>query len=334
MKLRIATRKSRLALTQSRWVADRIRAHAPDLEIEEVHVVTQGDRVTDRPLQAVGGKALFVAEVEAAIVEGRADIAVHSLKDVPGDTELAEGLDILCVPPREDPRDVLVTLDGADLDDLEAGARIGTTSLRRVCQLRRRRPDLEYATLRGNVDTRLRKLEEGKYRGIVLAAAGLQRLGMLEGLKHVVLSTELCLPAVGQGTLAIEGRITDAQIRDLLAPLEHVRTRFETEAERAFLKRLRGTCHVPIAGSARLSAGGERLELEGLVGSLDGQQMISAAGDRYLRNRSHEEDRAAARALGEEVADGLIARGARKLMSEAEASMQRTMHSGNGSGSH
>lgn len=332
MKVRIATRKSKLALTQTRWVAARIREHAPEVTVEEVHVDTKGDRIQDRPLTAVGGKGLFVAEVEAVLVAGDADLAVHSLKDVPGDTDLAEGYDIVCTPPREDPRDVLLTADGSELDALEAGSKVGTTSLRRVCQLRARRPDLQYATLRGNVDTRLRKLDEGQYAAIVLAAAGLSRLGLLAGRPHRPLPVELSLPAVGQGTLAIEGRVDDSRVRALLAPLEDDPTRVVTEAERTMLRRLQGSCRVPIAGHARRSEDGQRLSLEGLVGSLDGETLLQAGAERYLTGRRQDDHIAAARELGEEVAANLIARGARKLMREAEAAVQRQEKQGNGGG--
>ncbi|MFW6052135.1 MAG: hydroxymethylbilane synthase [Myxococcota bacterium] len=332
MKLRIATRRSQLALTQTRWVAACIREHHPEVQIEEVRVETKGDRIQDRPLTAVGGKGLFVAEVEAVLVAGDADLAVHSLKDVPGDTDLAEGFDIVCVPPREDPRDLLLTGDGSELDALEAGTRVGTTSLRRVCQLRARRPDLAYATLRGNVDTRLRKLDEGQYGAIVLAAAGLRRLGLLSGRPHWPIPPEVCLPAVGQGTLAIEGRADDARLRHLLAPLEHPPSRIVTEAERTMLRRLQGSCRVPIGGHARRSRDDQRLSLEGLVGSLDGDQMLQAGSERYLTGRRHEDHVAAARELGDEVAEQLIGRGARRLMREAEAAVMRSERHGNGGG--
>ena len=186
MKLRIATRGSNLALVQTRWVGSQLRSHFPDLEIHEVQVKTKGDRIQDRPLAQVGGKGLFVSEVEAVVVRGEADFAVHSLKDVPGDVPLAEGMGILCVPVREDPRDVLVTVDGIDLESLERGAKVGTTSRRRVVQLQRQRPDLSFVPLRGNIETRVRKLREGQCDAIVLAAAGLARTGALDDTPHVV----------------------------------------------------------------------------------------------------------------------------------------------------
>ncbi len=327
MKIRIATRKSKLALTQTRWVAARIRDAAPALEVEEVHVVTRGDVILDKPLAAIGGKGLFISEVEAIVSRGEADLAVHSLKDVPGDTPLAEGMGIVCVPKREDPRDVLLSATGASLADLGRGARVGTTSLRRMAQLRKSRPDLEFATLRGNVETRLGRLDEGRYDAIVLAAAGLKRLGLLEGRKYSVLEPETCLPAVGQGTLAIEARLDDERVRALLAPLEHAETRLRTEAERAMLIALQGSCQVPIAGHARISDDGARLWLEGMVASIDGEQVLTSTSESFLKSRDVDARRAEAAALGEEVAKNLIDKGARDLMREAEATMARQQQS-------
>jgi len=318
MKIRIASRKSELALRQTRWVAARIWEHRPDAQIEEVHVVTKGDKVLDRPLAAIGGKGLFVSEVEATLIQGEADLAVHSLKDVPGDVDLAEGYDIVCVPAREDPRDVLLTRDGLELDALEAGARVGTTSLRRMAQLKARRPDLDFVNLRGNVGTRLRKLDEGQYDAIVLAAAGLQRLGLLEGRPHRMLDLETCLPAVGQGTLALEARKDDASLAEVLAPLEDHGTRLRTEAERALLRILSGSCRVPIGGHARLFDDGTRLSLAAVVASIDGEERLDASSDVYLP-ASSEEAIAAAAKLGRDVGASLLAEGARELMVRTEA---------------
>lgn len=321
-KLRIATRRSRLALVQTQWVGDALRARDPSLEIEEIHVSTEGDRVTDKPLYQIGGKGLFVSEVEAYVARGEADIAVHSLKDVPGDQDPAPGLGLLCFPAREDPHDVLLTRDGIDLMSLHAGARVGTTSLRRASQLRAHRPDLAFDTLRGNVETRMRRLDEGDFDAIVLAAAGLRRLDLLDSRPHVVLPPEVCLPAVGQGTLALEGRLDDDALRALLAPLEDATTRLVTEAERAFLTHLQGSCRVPIAGHARLLEG-PRLSMVGLVGDVDGERLLRASSDLYLRGRDATAKNEEARALGLEVADALIQRGARELMREAEAAVKR-----------
>lgn len=322
-RIRIATRRSKLALWQTRYVTAALKAADPSVEVEEIHVVTQGDKVQDKPLYKVGGKALFVSEVEAYVVRGEAELAVHSLKDVPGDVALADGMDFLCIPEREDPRDVLLTRDGEELMGLTAGARIGTTSLRRTTQLAAQRPDLAFATLRGNVDTRLRKLDDGEYDAIVLAAAGLRRLGLLEGRPYQILSREICLPAVGQGTLAIEGRVDDEVCTRLLSALEHTPTRLVTEAERAMLMTLQGSCTVPIAGHAQLLDDGKRLSLQGLVGDIEGKQLLSACSDVFLEARDLAGRRGEARALGEEVAQGLIDRGARELMAQAEATIAR-----------
>ena len=265
MKLRIATRGSNLALVQTRWVGEQLRAVFPDVDIEEVHVRTKGDRIQDRPLAQVGGKGLFVSEVEAVVVRGEADFAVHSLKDVPGDVPLAEGMGILSVPVREDPRDLLVTVDGIDLESLERGAKVGTTSRRRMVQLQRQRPDLTFVPLRGNIETRVRKLREGQCDAIVLAAAGLARTGALETTPHVVLPPEVCLPAVGQGALAIEGALADDTLRARLGAIEDPTSRITITAERAMLQKLEGNCHSSIAGYARVAEG--RLELEAMVAS-------------------------------------------------------------------
>ncbi len=249
MKLRLATRKSALALAQSRWVAATLQAKQPGLEVELVEVVTQGDRIQNVSLTEIGGKGLFVTEVEQLLLDGRAEFAVHSLKDVPA--ELAKGLVLGAVPEREDPRDVLVTAEGLALDDLEVGSRIGTNSLRRSLQLGRQRNDLEYAMLRGNVDTRLRKLAAGEYRAIVLAAAGLRRLGLFDRPLWPM-PVEISVPAVGQGALAIEARGDDAATLALLAKIDHAESRACVEAERAFLSALGGDCHTPLAGHSRL----------------------------------------------------------------------------------
>ena len=323
MKLRIATRRSKLALTQTRWVARAIKSAHPDVETEEIHVVTRGDRVQDRPLHQVGGKALFVSEVEAYVVRGEADLAVHSLKDVPGDVEIADGCRLACFPRREDPHDVFLTRDGADLMDLPAGSRVGTTSLRRVAQLRAQRPDLDYRNLRGNVDTRLRRLDDGDYDAIVLAAAGLTRLELLAGRPHVVLPTETCLPAVGQGTLALECRADDERTMAAIRELEDAPTRLVTEAERAMLKTLKGSCRVPIAGFGRLFDDGTRLQLQGLVGSIDGDQLLQSSSDIFFSARTPAGQVEEAIRSGHEVANALIAKGARELMAEAEATLLR-----------
>ncbi len=321
MKVRIATRKSPLALAQARWVARELKRHHPGLEVEELHVVTTGDRIQDRPLSEVGGKGLFVTEIEEALSEGRADLAVHSMKDVPA--QLAPGLIIACVPMREDARDVLVTTDGAGLDDLEAFCKIGTSSLRRQAQLRRRRNDVICEPVRGNVETRLRKLDEGQYRAVVLALAGLRRLGLAHR-PHRVLSVEECVPAVGQGALGLETRADDAALAALLAPLDHYETRVAVEAERAFLARLEGGCQLPIAGHAELSHHGSRLRMDALVGSPDGTDVVSAGNDEYIEDQSPEGKLRLATRLGRELAERMIDKGAGEMIEAArELARQR-----------
>ena len=315
MKLRIATRRSNLALVQTRWVGEQLGRHFPGLTVEEVHVQTQGDRIQDRPLAEVGGKGLFVSEVEAVVVRGQADFAVHSLKDVPGDVPLAEGMGILSVPVREDPRDVLLTVDGTELGSLKRGAKVGTTSRRRVVQLQRQRPDLCFVPLRGNIETRLRKLLEGQCDAIVLAAAGLARTGVLDETPHSVLPPDICLPAVGQGALAIEGALSDETLRKYLKAIEDPTTRIQITAERAMLQKLEGNCHSSIAGYASASDG--RLKLDAMVASYDGDQMLSATSDTYLELTSPNAVEQAHQ-LGEEVADHLLSQGARTLIRQAE----------------
>jgi hydroxymethylbilane synthase len=320
VKLRIATRRSNLALVQTRWVGAQLQVHFPGLTVEEVQVKTKGDRIQDRPLALVGGKGLFVSEVEAVVVRGDADFAVHSLKDVPGDVPLAEGMGILSVPVREDPRDVLVTVDGTDLASLKRGAKVGTTSRRRVVQLQRQRPDLGFVPLRGNIETRLRKLHEGQCDAIVLAAAGLARTGVLAQTPHVVLPTHLCLPAVGQGALAIEGPLANESLRAQLKSIEDPTARIQITAERAMLQKLEGNCHSSIAGHA--SAANGRLQLEAMVASYDGDQMLSAMSDIYLDLGSPDAMEIAHR-LGEEVADHLLSQGAHDLIEQGELAALR-----------
>jgi hydroxymethylbilane synthase len=313
MKIRIATRKSKLALVQTRWVGARLCELDPAVEIELLEMVTVGDRITEIPLADVGGKGLFVSELEQAVCEGRADLAVHSLKDIPA--ELAPGLILGCIPQREDPRDVLVTLDGAELDELSAGDRVGTSSPRRTIQLRQLRNDLQYTMLRGNVDTRLAKLDAGQYRAIVLAYAGLRRLGLADRKLWPVPVT-LSVPAVGQGALALECREDDSQLRSLLAGLEHSPSRACIEAERAFLKALGGDCHTPLGGHARYDESQSRIRFDGVVGSIEGERMVRAGAEHYLQPHGPKLIDEA-RAIGEEVARSLLSQGAKELIEEA-----------------
>jgi hydroxymethylbilane synthase len=299
--LRIATRRSKLALWQAEHVAALLRRAHPGIGIELVPLTTQGDRIQDRSLAAIGGKGLFIKELEIALQEQRADIAVHSMKDVPA--EIPPEFMIAAVLERVDARDALVARNGvAGLEDLPPGARVGTSSLRRQAQLCAARPDLRIEMLRGNVDTRLRRLDAGDLDAILLACAGLMRLG-LESRIGARLDPKLCLPAVGQGIIGIECRGADACTRALLQALEDAGTRQALEAERAFAARLAGSCQSPIAAYAQLQ--GERLSLEGLVAEPD--------GSRVLRD-GVQGSAAQGVALGEQLAERLLAAGAGALL--------------------
>lgn len=273
--IRLATRKSALALAQSRQVARRLEALAPGLRVEEVQVVTQGDRVQDKPLSEIGGKGLFVAEIEAALAEGRADLAVHSMKDLPA--ALADGMTLAAVPTRASPWDLLITRDGVDLDALPHGAHVGTSSQRRALQLRALRADLRISMLRGNIDTRLRRLDAGDFDAIVLAEAGVSRLGV--AVRGVSLAGRL-VPAVGQGALALECRADDAHACGVVGLLDDAVTRRETDAERALMRALGGSCTVPLGAHARWGADGAVMRVEGFYARDDGAQArATVAGD-------------------------------------------------------
>jgi hydroxymethylbilane synthase len=305
--LRIATRKSQLALWQAEHVAALLREAHPGLAIELVPLVTQGDRIQDRTLAAIGGKGLFIKELEVAIEDLRADIAVHSMKDVPAD--LPEGLVIGAVLTRADPRDALVTNSrAARIEDLPQNAIVGTSSLRRQAQLRALRPDLRIESLRGNVDTRLRKLEAGGMDAIVLACAGLVRLG-LESRITARLDPKACLPAVTQGVIGIECRRRDARTAELLQGLEDPATRIVMEAERAFAARLGGSCQSPIAAYAQLQA--DRVTLEGLVAEPDGSRLWRDTATGAADNPA---------AIGRQLADRMLAAGAGPLLERLRAS--------------
>jgi len=303
--VRIATRRSPLALWQAEHVAARLRAAHPGLTVELVPMVTRGDRILDSPLARIGGKGLFVKELERALLEGRADIAVHSMKDVP--VALPPGLVIGAILEREDPRDALVArAPGLDLDTLPKGARVGTSSLRRQCQLRARRPDLEVLDLRGNVGTRLARLDEGRYDAIVLAAAGLRRLGEARRITRPLAPEEL-LPAIAQGAIGVECRADDAPLRALLAPLEDGPTRICVEAERAFNARLGGGCQVPLAAHAVLER--DVILVRGLVGRPDGTELVEGV----VSGRPED-----AGLLGRALAEDLLARGADRILAALE----------------
>jgi len=298
----LGTRGSKLAVHQSQWVQARLQELAPGLTISLQRIQTSGDKILDVPLARIGGKGLFVKEIEDALLSKEIDLAVHSMKDVP--TALPEGLDILCVPPREDPRDALITRDGCRLDQLKPGARIGTSSLRRQAQLLHYRPDFTIEMLRGNLDTRLRKLREGQFDAIVLAAAGLRRLAWDAEITEY-LPVHLSLPAIAQGALGIEARSDDTFVRELLSRFEHRPTRITVTAERALLHRLEGGCQVPIAAHAALE--GDRLTVDGLVASVDGRRVIR----HQIQGPASE-----AQALGTKLAERLLADGGDVILKE------------------
>ncbi len=300
--LRIATRQSPLALWQAHYVKNRLEAFHPGLTVELVPMVTKGDIILDTPLAKVGGKGLFVKELELALLEGRADIAVHSMKDVP--VEFPEGLGLVTICEREDPRDAFVSNRFASLDDMPAGSIVGTSSLRRQCQIAERRPDLVIRSLRGNVGTRLSKLDNGEYDAIILAVAGLKRLN-LETRIGYALPAEVSLPAVGQGAVGIECRLDDARTRELLAPLNHAETAIRVSAERAMNTRLEGGCQVPIGSYAEYEEG--EIWLRALVGAPDGSQVVR--GER--RGPAEEAEK-----LGVSLAEELLENGARAILAE------------------
>lgn len=264
--LKVATRKSRLALAQTRALVRDLQAIHPGLCVEEVHVTTTGDRIQDRALSQIGGKGLFLKEIEEALVRGDADIAVHSMKDVPA--ELAPGLVLGCVPPRADVRDVFISRDGCPFLELPAGSRVGTSSLRRSVQLSRMRGDVEFIPFRGNVDTRLRKLSEGVADGTLLARCGLQRLGVWPEIHAETLEPEACLPAVGQGALAVEIREGDEEVAQCLEPLSHEETNIRVAAERGVMTAVSGSCQIPVAAYAVRSA--EDMWLRAFLAEPDG----------------------------------------------------------------
>ena len=353
-KISIGTRGSKLALWQAEWIKSELKELYPDLEIELIKIKTTGDKILDVPLAKVGGKGLFVKEIEEALLRHEADIAVHSMKDVP--TEFPDSLHLAVICKREDPRDAFISskksnpplpplskggrrgINRSIIYYLPIGAKIGTSSLRRSCQLLNNRPDLKLEQLRGNLDTRLRKLDEGQFDAIILAAAGIKRLGLEERISEI-LSPEISLPAIGQGAIGIECRIDDEFINKLIAPLNHPETSICVKAERAFLERLEGGCQVPIAAYARivnkksevrsqksnppfhpLSKGGRegindsalstpnsKLIMDGLVGSITGDRIIKG----YIEGRPGH-----AESLGIALAEDVLSRGAKDILDE------------------
>lgn len=298
--LKIATRQSPLALWQAEHIRARLEALHADLKVELVTFVTQGDKILDTPLAKIGGKGLFVKELEAALLDGRADLAVHSMKDVP--MKLPAGLSLAVICEREDPLDAFVSNTYASFDDLPQGAKVGTSSLRRKSQILKARPDLEIIDLRGNVGTRLSKLDAGLYDAIILASAGLKRLGLAERIRHT-LPAEVSLPAVGQGALGLECRAEDHAVLELILPLLHSETDVCVRTERAFNAYLEGGCQVPIAGYAILEQG--QIHIQGRVGSVDGKTLLKA---------EQVGETAQAEQIGVALAQELLAQGAGDLL--------------------
>jgi len=298
--IRIATRKSALAMWQAEHVANALRRLHPELRVEIIGMTTRGDKILDAPLAKVGGKGLFVKELEQGMLDGEADIAVHSMKDVPVD--FPDGLHLACILEREDPRDAFVSNGFDSLADLPQMACVGTSSLRRQCQLAVRRPDLRVEPLRGNVNTRLRKLDEGIYDAIILAAAGLIRLEFGERIRSYI-STDDSLPAIGQGAIGIECRTDDIGVHELIASLHHPPTAERVTAERALNARLNGGCQVPIAGHAEHVGG--RLHLRGLVGMPDGSRILRSEAEGPAEDAAQ---------LGQDVGSALLAQGADRIL--------------------
>jgi hydroxymethylbilane synthase len=311
-RLTIGTRGSKLALWQAEFVKKQIQKRSPDLSIEILKIKTTGDKILDVPLAQVGGKGLFVKEIEEALLRREADIAVHSMKDVP--TDFPDGLHLPVMCEREDPRDALITgkesevrnrkSDTSLLFALPRHSKIGTSSLRRSCQLLSIRPDFSIEQLRGNLDTRLRKLDEGQFDAIILAAAGVMRLGWREKITEII-PPDISLPAIGQGAIGIECRISDEWVNNLIAALNHPGTYICVKAERAFLKKLEGGCQVPIAAHARLTDG--RIVMHGLVGSISGDKIIKA---------NIEGDPMHAETLGIRLAEEVLSKGAKEILDE------------------
>ena len=306
--VRIATRKSPLALWQAEYVKQQLLAHHPQLQVELLALSTRGDKLLDTSLAKVGGKGLFVKELEIALLEGEADIAVHSMKDVP--MEFPEGLKLAVICEREDPLDAFVSNNYQRLDQLPAGAVVGTSSLRRQSQVRAQFPDLQVKDLRGNVNTRLAKLDHGEYDALILASAGLIRLDLRQRIASR-LDAEQCLPAGGQGAVGIECRAGDKAIQTLLDPLHHMDSAYCVMAERAMNRRLQGGCQVPIGCFAQLQTSADRLKLRGLVASVDGQRMLKADIQGAVED---------AEKLGERLADKLLSMGAEEILASVYGS--------------
>jgi len=307
MVIRIGTRASQLALAQTQWVIDRISAHYPNITVDLVKIKTKGDKIIDRPLSDIGGKGLFIKEIEKALQRKEIDVAVHSLKDVPA--ELPDDLNIGVIPKREDPYDVLISRDNIALKNLPEGSSIGTSSLRRAAQLLHCRADLNITPLRGNLDTRLRKLYTADIHAIVVAAAGLNRLGFRDKITQYF-SADTMLPAIGQGALGLELRRNDEKTRDILAFLDHYPTRSAVEAERSFLVELGGGCELPVAALAQFDD--ESIHLDALVANLDGSRIFRDAIEGPADKAGE---------LGTTLASTLLDTGAQQILDEIYGSL-------------
>ncbi|MBB5172649.1 hydroxymethylbilane synthase [Texcoconibacillus texcoconensis] len=308
-KIIIGSRKSNLALTQTEWVINELRSLDVPYEFEVKEIVTKGDKILDVTLSKVGGKGLFVKEIEQAMYDGEIDMAVHSMKDLP--SEIAEGLVVASVPRRVDPRDAFISNSGQGLMDLPEGSVVGTSSLRRSAQVLAQRPDLEIKWIRGNIDTRYRKLTDGEFDAIVLAAAGLERVGWDKGIVSEFLAPTLSLPAVGQGALGIECREDDEEIRQLLAKINHGETARTVEAERSFLHAVEGSCQVPVGGYAMLTDDNQ-ISLTALIASPDGKTI-------FKEQKTGENPKE----LGEEIAHTLLNQGAKEVLDQVKAELDK-----------
>jgi hydroxymethylbilane synthase len=306
--IKIGTRGSSLALWQANWVKDTISGNHPKITVELVIIKTKGDKILDVPLAKVGGKGLFVKEIEEALLDGRIDIAIHSMKDMPA--ELPEGLCIGAIPERENPCDVVISKEGLKLSELPEGATVGTSSLRRSSQLYKVRPDFNIVALRGNIDTRIKKLKAGEMDAIILAAAGVHRLGFKEVITEYI-EHENMLPAVGQGALCIESRVNDKRIEDILDEMNHHDTRVAVLCERAFLNRLEGSCQIPVAAHATVED--KKITLKGLVCDLDGKKRV---GDFILAPED------ACESAGIELANRLLEKGADEILKKVMADVK------------
>ncbi|GGK15852.1 porphobilinogen deaminase [Caldalkalibacillus thermarum] len=304
----VGSRRSKLALTQTRWVIRQLDSLGFSYTFEIKEIVTKGDKIVDRMLSKVGGKGLFVKEIEQALLEGEIDFAVHSVKDMPA--ELPPGLELACVPKREDPRDCLISKRNQTLDSLPDGAVIGTSSLRRAAQILHARPDVKIKWIRGNVDTRLRKLREEDYDAIILAASGLKRMGLSDEVITQYLEPDICLPAVGQGALGIECRASDQELKGLLTYIHHEPSGLAVMAERAFLAEMGGSCHVPVACYAEMNA--QELVLTGLIASPDGKTVLKE------RVSGHDPVQ-----LGRQAAQRLKERGAEQILDQVRKELEQ-----------